>query len=111
MLLGLEESISRLNIGGTVATTGLSPHAGVKFEASGGLDYLDLTSVFEQEMIRDGILTYGITNLNTSHGEREIERYVAAAERAFSAIKKAVDSNTISGILTGAKIEPVFRRN
>jgi glutamate-1-semialdehyde 2,1-aminomutase len=108
---GLQGLIKQRNLGNVVCVSGVSPHNGLKFFNFGSLDYLDYTSIFQQKMIEEGILTYSIINLNTSHTEREIEQYLGAAAKAFDAIQKAVHADSTAGILKGRKIEPIFRRN
>ena len=86
-------------------------HAGVAFEGHGKLSFLDIQSIDSQTMIDNGILVIAIYNLNTSHTEKEAEQYLAATDKAFALIRKAVDAGSVEGILRGGKVDPVFKRN
>ena len=108
---GLDSLIKQNDLGKVVSTSGVSPHNGLKFSNYGALDYLDFTSIFQQNMIEEGILTYSMINLNTSHTEQEIVQYLTASAKAFDAIRRAVNADSTDGILHGRKIEPIFRRN
>ena len=62
-------------------------------------------------MINSGILVFAIYNLNAAHTEKEAMAYLDASEKAFAQIKKAVDADSLDGILLGGKVDPVFKRN
>ncbi len=111
MAAGSKRLIEEKGLEDIVRVTGISPHGGLAFKGVNSLDSLDVTSLFQQEMVNHGILTYSITNLNTSHTEKEICKYLEAAETAFDAIAQAVEKDSLDGMLKGKKIEPVFRRN
>ena len=108
---GLENLIDEYELNDVVLVSGLSPHCGVEFEDVGGLDYLDINSIYSQAMIHNGIITVGINNINLSHTEEEINAYLKAAEEGMINIKKAIEQDSIEGILIGEKVDPVFKRN
>ena len=108
---GIVELIDKYNVGEVLSVTGLPQHCGVSFEGHGSLDYLDVQSVYSQVMIQSGILVFAIYNLNGSHGEEEAKRYLEATDEAFALIRKAVDNDSVDGILVGGKVDPVFKRN
>ncbi len=111
MLKGLRKVIQAYDLQDIVLVSGLAPHCGVLFEGRGELDYLDIGSLFQQEMIDSGILTVGINNLNLSHREAHIDDYLEAVERACSLIRLALDKNSTEGLLRGGRVDPIFRRN
>ena len=45
------------------------------------------------------------------HTEVEAKRYLDATDEAFSLIRKAVNQDSLNGILLGGKVDPVFKRN
>lgn len=111
MLLGLKETISRHGIADVMTVSGLAPHCGVAFEGKGALDYLDINSIYSQNMVEHGVLTVGINNICLAHTEREIEVFLQGAEAAAQDIVKALAQNSTAGILKGGKIDPIFKRN
>jgi len=58
-----------------------------------------------------GILTIGINNLCIAHTEKETNHFVKASEEAMEDVKKAIEQDSLEGILKGGKINPVFKRN
>ena len=111
MLDGLKTLIQRNKLEEVVSVSGLAPHGGVTFEGSGSLNYLDIQSVYQQRMTETGILTLGINNINLSHSEKEIEKFLEGAELAMGDISKAIEQDSLEGILKGGKVNPVFKRN
>jgi glutamate-1-semialdehyde 2,1-aminomutase len=111
LLEGLGSLIKAHSLEKVVEIHGLPPHGGVVFNGSGALSYLDINSVYQQKMIERGILTVGINNISLSHTLREIRHFLASADEAFSDISKAVKQNSISGMLKGGAVDPIFKRN
>lgn len=108
---GIVELINKYDLGEVLSVSGLPAHAGVAFEGHGSLDYLDIQSVYSQVMVQNGILVFAVYNLNGSHTEKEAARYLEATDKAFALIRKAVDEDSVEGILIGGKVDPVFKRN
>jgi len=111
MLSGLRNIIQSYNLDNVILTNGLAPHSGVLFNGKGALDYLDINSLFQQEMIDSGILTVGVNNFNLAHQEVDVDYYLEAAEKACSLINKALNNNSTKGLLRGGKVGPIFKRN
>lgn len=108
---GIEKLIEKYALQDVLSVSGMPAHAGVAFEGHGKLSYLDIQSIYSQTMIDNGILVIAIYNLNASHTEKEAEQYLAATDKAFALIRKAVDADSVEGILRGGKVDPVFKRN
>ena len=111
MKKGVSELIKKHGLSDIVTFSGLPAHAGVTFEDSGSLSYLDMQSLYSQAMLQNGILIYAFYFLNAYHRENEIRTYLDATDKAFDMIRKAVDADSTDGILTGGKVDPVFKRN
>ena len=108
---GIQERIDRYDLKDVLSVSGMPQHAGVAFEGHGSLSYLDIQSVYSQEILRSGILVFAIYFLNKHHTEKEAGLYLDATDRAFSMIRKAIDQDSLEGILVGGKVDPVFKRN
>jgi len=111
ILEGLRKNVIRYGLDNVIKVSGLAPHGGVSFEGKGHLNYLDIQSVFSQKMTELGILTIGINNLCIAHTEKETNHFVKASEEAMEDVKKAIEQDSLEGILKGGKINPVFKRN
>lgn len=112
MLDGLKELIKKHGVEQAVSVSGLAPHCGVAFEGVGSLNYLDINSIYSKVMLENGILCVAINNISFSHTEEDIKKYLDAADKAFAEIKKAIDKDSLEGILPdGARVNPIFKRN
>jgi len=110
MLKGIKDLVEKYKMEEVLIVSGLAPHCGYLFEGIGNLSYLDINSVYQQRMIEEGILTVGINNINLAHKKRNIQAYLDASEKAMLDIKKAIQQNSLKGILKGGKVDPVFKR-
>jgi len=108
---GITELINKYGLNDVLSVSGMPVHAGVAFDGHGSLDYLDIQSVYSQVMIQNGILVFAIYNLNGSHTEKEAARYLEATDEAFDLIRKAIENDSLEGVLVGGKVDPVFKRN
>ena len=108
---GNAKLIQKYNLGDIISTSGLPAHSGLAFEGHGSLSYLDIQSVYSQTMIENGILVFAIYNLMGSHTEKEAQAYLDATDKALALVRKAVDADSVDGILRGGKVDPVFKRN
>jgi len=109
----LKESYNRLvqkyDLAECTQCVGLPAHSAIYFRIN-GQDSLELKSLFQQEMIKRGILTMGVHNLCFSHSDEDIERTLEAYEDTFKILRQAIDENNIEEYLEGEKIKPVFRK-
>ena len=111
MLTGLKELVKKYNLEEVIKVTGLAPHGGISFEGTGSLSYLDINSVYRDIMTQNGVLTIGINNINLSHTKKDIETFLYASEQAMVAIKKAVEKDSLQDVISGGKVDPIFKRN
>lgn len=111
MLNGIKNLIDQYELHGVVESYGLPPHCGVVFEGAGNLDYLEVSSVFQQRMVQESILTVGINNINLSHTKEDIQLYLNAVDLAFKDIRTAIKEGTVENIMKGKLINPIFKRN
>lgn len=108
---GIQQRIDKYDLRDVLAVSGMPAHCGVSFEGYGSLDYLDIQSIYSQTILQNGIFQFAIYFLNLHHTEKEAKIYLDATDKAFSQIRKAIDQNSLEGILEGGKVNPVFKRN
>ncbi|SDB54162.1 glutamate-1-semialdehyde 2,1-aminomutase [Pseudobutyrivibrio sp. YE44] len=108
---GIQERIDKYDLNDVLAVSGMPAHCGVAFEGHGSLSYLDVQSVYSQTILQYGVLQFAIYFLNAHHTEKEAKIYLDATDEAFSLIRKAIDKDSLDGILVGGKVDPVFKRN
>ena len=75
---------------------------------SNGNISLDYRTLFNQEMIKQGVLMPWIS-VSQSHGEKELRLTLDAAEKALSVYRAAL-KNGIQEYLKGPSVKPVFRK-
>ncbi len=108
---GLLNIIKKNDLGEYVSMVGLDVHCVPSFKNVGKLSGLDLLSVFQQVMIENGILVLTSITMCVEHTEYDAKKYLDAAEKALIVVKRAIESNSVEGILYGGKINPIFKRN
>lgn len=68
-----------------------------------------LRTLFQQEMIKCGILAQGIVP-SYSHREREITQTIEAFEYSLEILARVIADNSIDKFLIGNAVKPVFRK-
>src|SRR5262249_34501349 len=89
---------------------GLPPRTVLTFADRQGRESLALKSLFQQEVVRRGILNAGGFNLCYRHSDADIERTLEACRAALREIAEAVEADDVEARLAGPVIQPVFRR-
>lgn len=67
-------------------------------------------SLFQQEMLRRGVLWGGFHNVSFSHGDREVDVVLDAYREVLPLVARAVEAGEVATLLRGEPVEPVFRR-
>lgn len=108
---GMKEIVSDLVLQNYVDFIGLPYHFAVKFKDTRELSAFDLLTVFQQEAVKRGVLMLGVHNFCLAHTEKDIKVTLDAYTHAFRWVKKAIEAESVEGILEGKKISPIFRRD
>ena len=87
----------------------LPPHSIVVFKDVEGKDSLLMKSLFQQEVIKRGILFNGAHCICYSHTIEDIETTLGAYQEALEVLAQGIKNNSIADLLEGAPAEPVFR--
>ena len=93
-----------------VHCAGMPPWTIVQFKDAHGFTGLQYKTLFQQEMIRRGILFSGSQFLSLAHDDAIIGATLAACREAFRVLRFAVDYQCLPLLLKGEVNEPVFRR-
>jgi glutamate-1-semialdehyde aminotransferase len=89
---------------------GMPPWTVVTFVDRGRFTGLQLKSLFQQEMLRMGVLFSGSQFISLSHSDEDIEKTLAAYRHAMTALRFGLDSEIVDALTLGGPIELVFRR-
>lgn len=99
----------RLGIG-QVDCIGLAPHTVVRFRDAAGADSLAMRSLFQQELVKRGILFLAGFNICFAHDDETIARAIAANREALEILAAAMKAGDVEKRLEGPCVEPVFRK-
>jgi glutamate-1-semialdehyde aminotransferase len=102
--------VRECGLAGRLECIGLPPRTVVTFRDAAGADSLILRSLFQQEMIKRGILFLVGFNLALAHGDGEVEQVLEASRAALRVVADAVEDDAVEQRLEGPAVEPVFRR-
>jgi glutamate-1-semialdehyde 2,1-aminomutase len=81
----------------------------ITFDPKAG-DPLLLKSLFQQEMIKRGIVWSGFHNMSYSHTDEDIEYTLKVYDEVLPIIKEAVINQTVEEQIKGIPVQPVFRK-
>lgn len=90
---------------------GLPAHNAFYFRDAKDDDSLEMKSLFQQEVIKRGILTIGVHLVCLSHSDEDVEKTLAAYEDAMRVLRQAIDDGNIEKYLEGRKVQPVIRKH
>jgi len=90
---------------------GLPGHSAFHFRDREGNDSLEMKSLFQQEVIKRGILTIGVHLLSFSHNDEDVEKTLEAYRDAMGILRRAIDEGDIEKYLEGTKVKPVIREH
>jgi glutamate-1-semialdehyde aminotransferase/spore coat polysaccharide biosynthesis protein SpsF (cytidylyltransferase family) len=89
---------------------GLPPRTVLTFTDRRGQESLAMKSLFQQEVVRRGILNIGGFNLCYRHSDADVDRTLEACRAALRTLADALTDGDVEGRLQGPVIQPVFRR-
>jgi glutamate-1-semialdehyde 2,1-aminomutase/spore coat polysaccharide biosynthesis protein SpsF len=89
---------------------GLPPWTIVTFADTPRWTGFQLKTLFQQEMIRRGILFSGSQFLSLAHSDEDIERTLVAYREAMRVLKFALEIHAVDALTQGDVIEAIFRR-
>ena len=89
---------------------GLPPWTIVTFRDSAPWSALHLKTLFQQEMLRRGVLFSGSQFISLAHGDEDIARTLDAYGEAMRVLRFALDHHAVDALRQGQVNEVVFRR-
>jgi glutamate-1-semialdehyde aminotransferase len=88
---------------------GLAPRTVMSFRGVDGSESLALKSIFQQEVLRRGVLSAGYHNVMLAHSDEDVERILEAYAAAVAVMAEALADGDLEGRLDGPPVQPVFR--
>lgn len=107
---GANEEAKRLGMDALIRCIGLPPKSFFQFKDREGKDSLLIKSLFQQELLKRGVLFNGNHALCFSLTDRDVAAVVNAYRAALAFVKEAIDAGAAERFLEGRKLQPVFRQ-
>jgi len=89
---------------------GLPEHSVIFFNSHKELDSLIIKSLFQQELIKRGILTIGVQNICYSLNDSDIKKTLEAYNDSLKILNKAITQEKVLEYIEGKPIRPIFKR-
>jgi glutamate-1-semialdehyde aminotransferase len=89
---------------------GMPPWTVITFRATARFNALQLKSLFQQEMLRRGVLFSGSQFISLAHRDEDIRLTLDAYRESMRVLRTALDWNAVDALLQGEVNELIFRR-
>lgn len=106
---GYNKLANDFGIGNFTMCIGWGPRTIIQFIDENGKDWLELKSLFQQEVIKRGIL-WIYHMISYSHSDEDVQKTLKAYVEVMSILKKAINEKNVDKYLIGEKLQPAFRR-
>jgi glutamate-1-semialdehyde 2,1-aminomutase/spore coat polysaccharide biosynthesis protein SpsF len=107
---GFNRPAETAGLGRRAQCIGLPPRTVVTFTDEAGDESLAMKGVWQQEMIKRGVLVGAGFNMSYAHSDDDVDRTLAACEESLGVLATAVSGNRVEALLEGPVIQPVFGR-
>lgn len=107
---GYRSLAAKHGLSGLTDCAGLPPWTVVTFADHGGQPALKLKTLFQQEMLRRGILFSGSQFISLSHSDEDIQRTIEAYDESMGVLRSAIDQDAVDRVLVATPNELIFRR-
>ncbi|WP_448552049.1 aminotransferase class III-fold pyridoxal phosphate-dependent enzyme [Thalassotalea montiporae] len=109
LLEGLERLITEYQCQSFVSTAGHPSWSFLQIADSNGYTSFELKTLFMQEMLARGILTFGSHNISLSHSKADIDELLARYQEVLPMLKDAITNRTVIEQLRCQPLEPLFK--
>ncbi len=106
---GYNRMVSDLKLELHTRSIGLAPRTALVFLDEYGNDSLLMKSLFQQEVLKRGVLFSAAHCVSYSHTADDIDMTLAAYFEALEVLKRAVETGDVESLLEGEPVKPVFR--
>jgi glutamate-1-semialdehyde aminotransferase len=104
---GIKESALKYNL--DIVFAGSAPRHNLTFNSKTYEDADGLKYLFYQEMVKQNILFPNVIYINFSHTEKDIQKTIKAADKAFKFVSENI--NNVDSVLEGKRGTAIFRKN
>lgn len=101
--------IAKHNAGNILSVSGHPTWSFLLIKDAAPYTQWQLKTLFMQEMLARGILTYGSHNINYSHSDSDLEKLFSAYEEVVAMLVTAVNEQSLEKMLRCQSLEPLFK--
>lgn len=101
---------SEYGLGNRISAVGYGSHHALLFKDDNGEDDLAAKTVFQEEMVRNGVFTISSNNMCFAHTRADVDHIITAYRNALSKVKSGFEDSVMESLIQGKKLEPVFRK-
>ncbi len=106
---GYNAHVEALGLGDYTKCVGMGPRTFIQFhDPNGQIPMLHLKSIFQQEVLKRGILFNGNHMMTYSHSDEDIDYTLKVYREALELFAQALDGLNVLDALQGRPIQPIF---
>lgn len=106
---GVQDRLDRHRVGHVLSISGHPAWTFMLFKDVGGYTEWQIKTLFLQEMLARGILTFGVHFISYAHTQTDIDRLLAAYDEVLPIVKEAVDNRSLERHLRCETLAPRFK--
>jgi glutamate-1-semialdehyde 2,1-aminomutase len=111
VLRDTQAAIDRRELGDVFTLSGHPTWSFLQFKDARGATMWEIKTLFMQEMLKRGVLTYGTHNISYAHSSTDLDQLATAYDETFDVIKRGLESGSsgVKSLLECKVLEPLFR--
>jgi glutamate-1-semialdehyde 2,1-aminomutase len=109
ILDGTRERIARHGIGSFTRTSGHPSWTFLQFADMPTCSQWEIKTLFMQEVLARGILSFGTHNISYAHSDADVARVLSVYDEVFPILREAVEEGGMKQYLRCRPLEPLFR--
>lgn len=106
---GVRTLITKHSLSAALSTGGKDCWSFLLFRDAAGCSQWELKTLFMQEVLVRGILTYGTHNMSYAHSDADVDRLLAVYDEVFALLGAAVKCGSVGDLLRTDPLVPLFR--
>jgi glutamate-1-semialdehyde 2,1-aminomutase len=108
VLRDTQAAIDRHELGDVFTLSGHPTWSFLQFKDARGATMWEVKTLFMQEMLKRGVLTYGTHNISYAHSPADLDQLATAYDETLAVIKRGLSAG-VRTLLECAVLEPLFR--
>jgi glutamate-1-semialdehyde aminotransferase len=108
LLKDAQAAIDRHGLADVFTLSGHPTWSFLQFKDARGATMWEIKTLFMQEMLKRGVLTYGTHNISYAHTAADLDKLATAYDETFAVIKRGLDAG-VRTLLECEVLEPLFR--